>query len=109
MSKVGEVRWRLLWEQLTQIYRQVEHQESETLPDGLLPDRNGEILLRLAGSALTLLEWHTIDTNGRCRAPACTRRGWVPWRRRGSCHVFGTVQFWVQQPLAIVKKAGRQW
>ena len=108
MSKIDEVRWRLLCERLAQVYQQAQRQESETPPDGP-PDGNAEILLRLAGAALTLLEWHAIDAKGRCRARVCTRRRWVPWRRRGRCHVFVTVQFWVLQPLAIVKKTGRRY
>lgn len=109
MSKIDEVQWRLLCERLAQEYQQAQRQESGTLPNGLLPDGNAEILLRLAGTALTLLEWHAIDAKGRCRARVCMRRRWVPWRRRGRCHVFVTVQFWILQPLAVVKKVGRRY
>lgn len=107
MSNVHEVRWKLLREQLAQVYRQAQVQESETLPEGLFPDKNVEMLLRLAGASLTLLDWHAIDAKGRCRARSCACRRWIPWRRR-PCQVFGTIQFWIRQPLTIVQKAGRQ-
>ncbi|HEY2766399.1 MAG TPA: hypothetical protein VGJ13_20665 [Pseudonocardiaceae bacterium] len=109
MSNVHEVRWRLLWEQLVQVYQQAQRQESETLPDGLLPEGNVEILLRLAGAALALLEWHALDGNSRCQVWGCSRRRWVPWRKRRTCQVFVTVQFWMRQPLWIVQKTGRDW
>lgn len=107
MSNVQEVRWKLLREQLTQVYRQAQRQECETVPDGLFPDKNVEMLLRLAGAALALLDWHTVDAKGRCRTRACAGRRWAPWAR-GPCQVFGTVQFWVRQPLTIVQKTRAQ-
>ena len=56
MRNVHEMRWQLLREQLTQVYCRAQRRESETLPDGLLPDKNVEMPLRLAGAALTLLD-----------------------------------------------------
>ncbi|MGH3932441.1 MAG: hypothetical protein ACRDTF_20980 [Pseudonocardiaceae bacterium] len=99
MSNVDEMRWRLLQERLEKIYRQ----ESTTLPD-----RNGEILLRLTGATLALLEFHTIDDKGRCRVRRCAWARWVPWRTRRICPVFATVHFWMEQPLWIVQKTGRK-
>lgn len=107
MSNVDEVRWRLLWERLEEIYREAQRRESGTRPDGLLPDRNAEILLRLAGAALALLEWHAVDGKGRCRTRGCSRHRWMPWRKRRICPVFATVQFWMEQPLRIVQQAGK--
>lgn len=106
MSNVDEMRWRLLQERLGKIYRQV--QESAKLPAGTLPNQNVEILLRLAGATLALLEWHTIDGKGRCRVRSCARTRWVPWRTRQTCQVFSTVHFWMEQPLKIAQKSGRK-
>ncbi|MGH3772963.1 MAG: hypothetical protein ACRDRW_16490 [Pseudonocardiaceae bacterium] len=80
MSNIHEVRWRLLREQLGEVYRQAQRQhESVTPPDGSLPpDSNVEILLRLAGATLTILEWHGIAGLGRCRMRACSRWRWIP-------------------------------
>lgn len=108
MSNVGEVRWRLLCEQLAQVYRQADLLECETLPAGLPPERNAEILLRLAGAALTLLDSHAVDGKGRCRARMCARRSCTLWRGR-RCQVFVTIHFWIQQPLGVVKKASGRW
>lgn len=107
MSNVHQMRWKLLREQLTQVYRRAQRQEDETLSEGLIPDKNAEILLRLAGAALTLLDWHAIDAKGRCQTRACAGRRRLPWRR-GTCQVFGTIQFWIRQPLTIVQKTARQ-
>jgi len=101
------MRWRLLLQRLTKIYQQAEQQESATLPEGALPARHIEILLRLAGAGLALLEWHTINGKGHCRVRGCARPRWVPWRRRRTCPVFAMVHFWMEQPLRIVQKAGR--
>jgi len=109
MSNVDEMRWRLLRERLGKIYRQVQVHESAKLPASPIPDRNVEILLRLAGATLALLEWHTIDGKGRCRVRSCARAQWVPWRTRRTCQVFSTVHFWMEQPLRIVQKLGRKW
>ncbi|MCA1705765.1 MAG: hypothetical protein LC808_21875 [Actinobacteria bacterium] len=109
MSHVNETRWRLLRERLGKTYRQAHDQELATLPEGLPPDPNVEILLRLTGAMLTLLEWHAINGKGRCRVRTCARRRWLPWRRHRTCPVFATVQFWMEQPLRIVQKAGGKW
>ena|ERR1051326_245831 len=109
MSHVDETRWRLLRERLGETYRQAQHQESATLPEGPSPDRNVEILLRLTGAVLTLLEWHSIDSKGRCRVHTCARRRWIPWRKQPPCPVFATVHFWMEQPLRIVQKTGGKW
>lgn len=98
MSNVDEMRCRLLRERLEKIYRQAQRQELE----GLLPDRAVEVLLRLAGATLALLEWHTINGKGKCRVRRCGRA-------RRTCPVFATMHFWMEQPLGIVQKAGRQW
>ncbi len=102
MSNVDEMRWRLLRERLEKIYRQAQRQESATFPEGLLPDRNIEILLRLAGVILSLLEWHAINGKGKCRVRRCSRA-------RRTCPVFATVHFWMEQPLRIVQKVGSKW
>lgn len=109
MTKVHEVQWRLLWERLRKLFRQAQQQKDQTLPDGALVDPNAEPVLRLAGAAMTLLEWHTTDATGRCRVPGCARRRWRPWRERRPCRVFLTVQFWMEQPLDMVEKAAREW
>jgi len=62
-----------------------QQQESATMPEGILPDQNVEILLRLAGATLALLEWHTINDKGKCRLRRCIRARWVPWRPRRTC------------------------
>ncbi|MGH3718025.1 MAG: hypothetical protein ACRDRI_04130 [Pseudonocardiaceae bacterium] len=109
MNHVHEVRWRLLREQLETVYRQAQRQQESVTPlDGRLPpDVSVEILLRLAGATLTILEWHGIAGLGRCRMRACSRWRWIPWWSRRACQVFVTVQFWVEQPLWLVKKVGR--
>ena len=101
------MRWRLLVQRLAKIYQQAEQQESATLPEGALPARHIEILLRLAGAALTLLEWHTLNDKGHCRVRGCARLRWIPWRKRRTCPVFAMVHFWMEQPLRIVQKSGR--
>ncbi|MGH3923676.1 MAG: hypothetical protein ACRDTF_22910 [Pseudonocardiaceae bacterium] len=109
MSNVEEVRWRLLGEQVGKVYRAVQSQAPEPLPEGSPPDQNTEILLRMAGAVLALLDWHAIDSKGRCWARGCARRRWLPWRKRRTCHVFATVHFWMRQPLSIVQKTGENW
>lgn len=109
MSNLDEVHWRLLRERLTQVFRQELDRRVATLPDGVPPDEQDDILLRLAGAVVALLEWHAMDGNGRCRVRRCTRRRWVPWRRRRTCQIFRTVQFWIEQPIRIVEKLGRKW
>ncbi|MGH3797384.1 MAG: hypothetical protein ACRDSP_21140 [Pseudonocardiaceae bacterium] len=95
MSNVDEVRWRLLWERLRKVFRAAQGQHTQTLPDGILTDEKVETLLRLSGAVLALLEWHAMDAKGRCRVRGCARRRWVPWRKRRTCQMFVTVQFWV--------------
>lgn len=85
----------------------VSHETQQRMSVGLLPDSNAEILLRLTGLALTLLERHTTDAQGRCLVPGCSRRRGIPWRRARTCQIFVTTQFWLEQPLAIVQKAVR--
>ncbi|MGH3904763.1 MAG: hypothetical protein ACRDTE_11315 [Pseudonocardiaceae bacterium] len=109
MSKVGEVQWRLLWEQVGKVYRAAQSRGSETLPEGLFPDPNAEILLRLAGAVLALLDRHAVNAKGRCPVRGCARRCWAPWRKRRACRLFVTVHFWMREPLWIVKKVGKDW
>jgi len=109
VSNVDEVHWRLLRERLIQIFRQELDQLVATFPDGVPPDAQDDILLRLTGVVVALLEWHTMNENGRCRVRRCTRRRWVPWRRRHTCQIFRTVQFWIEHPVWIVEKMGRKW
>ncbi|MGH3941344.1 MAG: hypothetical protein ACRDTG_22490 [Pseudonocardiaceae bacterium] len=106
MSNVEEVRWRLLRERVGKVYRAMQNRAAETLPEGAPPDQNVEILLRMAGAVLALLDWHVMDSKGRCRVRGCARRRWLPWRARRTCHMFATVHFWMRQPLLIVQKAG---
>jgi len=96
----------VLWEQVGEIYRAVQSRAAETQPEKAPPDQNTEILLRMAGAVLALLDWHVMDGKGRCRVRGCLRRRWLPWRERRTCHVFATVHFWMRQPLPIVQKAG---
>lgn len=105
MSNVHEVRRRLLQERLSEVYRKVQDQQAERLLSGLLLDENTEMLLRLIGFALTLLERHAMDVKGRCLVPGCSPRRWVPWRKWRTCRIFVTAQFWVEQPLGIVQRA----
>lgn len=109
MSNVDEVRWRLLREWLGTVFRAAQGQHAQVLPDGVLPDEKSEALQRLSGAVLALLEWHAMDGKGRCRVRGCSRRRWVPWRKRRTCQIFVTVQFWVGQPLWLVQKVGRKW
>lgn len=109
MSNVEEVRRRLLWEWLIEVFRQALERRAATLPDGLSPDESDETLLRLSGVVMALLEWHVTDGNGRCRVRGCSRRGWAPWRRRRLCRVFSTTRFWTGQPIGIVEQMGRRW
>lgn len=108
VSSVQEVQWQLLRERLREIYRQVQQQECATLPEGLPADRHVEMLLRLVGAMLALLEWHTIDRKGHCRVRRCAS-AWVPWWTRRTCPMFTTVHFWMEQPLRIVQKVGKKW
>ncbi|MGH3940607.1 MAG: hypothetical protein ACRDTG_18620 [Pseudonocardiaceae bacterium] len=109
MSKVDEVRWRLLTERLIQVFQRELDRRAATPPDGVRTDEPDDILLRLAGAVVMLLEWHAMEGNGRCRVRGCTRRRWVPWRRRRTCPIFRTVQFWIGQPIRILAKIGREW
>ncbi|MGQ0776255.1 MAG: hypothetical protein ACT4NY_17815 [Pseudonocardiales bacterium] len=109
MSNVEEVRWRLLVEDVGKVYRVVRSRAAETLPEGSPPDQNVEILLRLAGAVLALLDWHAMDGKGRCRVPGCARWRWLPWRKRRTCQVFVMVHFWMRQPPSIVQKTGESW
>lgn len=107
MSNVNMMRWRLLRERLLEISQQAQRQRFTALPANPLSERDVETIIRLAGATLTLLEWHTINGRGRCRARRCTRARWVPWRRRRICPVFATVHFWMEQPLGILRKAAK--
>ncbi|MGH3906461.1 MAG: hypothetical protein ACRDTE_20115 [Pseudonocardiaceae bacterium] len=109
MSSLHEVRWRLLWERLVKVYGEGQQHEAETLPHGLAPDDNAELLARLAGTTLALLERHAMDGKGRCRVRGCSQTRWWWLRKRQTCQRFVTVQFWLGQPLEIVQKVGRQW
>lgn len=104
MSSVHELRWRLILERLRQVYRKAQDQQAQRLLKGLCPDENEEMLLRLAGLALTLLERHAMDAKGRCLVPGCSPRRRVPWRKWRTCRIFVTAQFWVGQPLRIVQR-----
>jgi hypothetical protein len=108
-ENVLDVRWRLLRDQLETVYREAQRQqESVTLPDvSLHRDLNVEILLRLAGATLTLLDWPGIAGLGRCRMRACSRWRWTLWHKQRFCQVFVTVDFWLEQPLWLVKKMGQ--
>ena len=109
MSSVQELRWRLLWERLIKVYGEVQRHEAQTLPLGLAPDDNAELLMRLTGAALAFLEWHSVDGKGRCRVRGCSRPPW-PWlRKRRTCQIRVIIQFWVVQPVEIVEKVGRKW
>lgn len=83
----------------------VAHEAQRRVSAGRSPDSNAEMLLRLASLALTLLERHTTDVQGRCLVPGCSRRRGVPWRKSRTCQIFVTVQFWMEQPLRIVQQA----
>jgi hypothetical protein len=109
VSNVDEVRWRLLREWLIQVFRQELDRRAATLPDGVSPDEQDETPLRLAGAVVALLELHAMNRNGRCRARRCIRNRWVPWRRRRTCPIVWTVQFWIEQPIRILEKMGRKW
>lgn len=109
VTKVHEVQWRLLWERLRNSFRQTQWQKGQALPDGAPPEADAELLLRMAGATMTLLEWHTTDAKGRCRVRGCARRRWMPWRERRPCRVFLTVQFWMEQPLDMVEKTASEW
>lgn len=109
MSNVDEVRWRLLREQVTEVLRQVSDRRSAALSGAAPADEQDEILLRLAATAVALLESHPLNEKGHCRMRGCTRRRWLPWRRRRTCPIFGTVHFCLSQPVWIVEKAARSW
>lgn len=102
---VHEVRGRLLQQRL----RKVTHEAQGQLSGRLSSDSNAEMLLRLAGLTLTLLERHTTDAQGQCRVRGCSRRRGPVWRKSQPCQIFVTVQFWVEQPLRILQKLERRW
>jgi hypothetical protein len=105
VSNVHETRRRLLQKRLREVYRKVQDQQAERLLNGLLLDENTEMLMRLIGFALMLLERHAMDVKGRCLVPGCSLQRRVPWPKWQTCRIFVTAQFWVEQPLGIVQQA----
>jgi hypothetical protein len=99
VSNVDETQWRLLREWLGRTYQQAQEQASATMPEGMLPDQNVEILLRLAGATLALLDWHTINGKGECLLRTCCRARWVPARQRRTCLAVSMIYFWMERPL----------
>ena len=108
VSNVDEMQWRLLRERLKTVYRQTEQQASATMPEGMLPDQNVEILLRLAGATLALLHWRSINDKGECRLSICGRARWRQSRQQRTCLVVSMIYFWMEQPLRIVKNESRR-
>lgn len=96
-------------ERLKKIYRQTEQQASATMPGGMLPDQNVEILLRLAGATLALLHWHSINDKGKCRLSICGRARWRQSRQQRTCLVVSMIYSWMEQPLRIVKNEGGRY
>jgi hypothetical protein len=104
VSNIEEMQWHLLRERLKKIYRQAQQQTSATMPGGMPPDQNVEMLLRLAGAALALLDCHTINDKGECLLRRYGQARWVPSRKRRTCLVISMIYYWMEQPLRIVKR-----
>ena len=104
MSNVDEMQWRLLRERLKKIYRQAQQQASAAMAEGMLPDQNVEMLLRLAGATLALLDWHTINDKGECRLSICGQAQWRQSRQQRACLVVSMIYFWMEQPPRTVEK-----
>jgi hypothetical protein len=98
----------MLREHLGKVFREARQPGASAPPESPLPAKNAEMLLRLSGAALALLDWHALDSGGRCRVRRCTRHRYLPWRKRRICPVFATVQFWMEQPLGILAKATKE-
>jgi hypothetical protein len=101
------MQWRLLRERLKKIYRQAQQQASATMAEDMLPDQNVEMLLRLAGATLALLDWHTINDKGECWLRICGRARWGQLRQQRTCLVVSMIYFWMEQPLRMVQWGAR--
>ena len=107
MSNVDEVQWCLARERIGRIYRQAQQQASATISEGMIPEQNVEMLLRLAGATLALLDWHTINDKGECWLRICGRSRWGQLRQQRTCLVVSMIYFWMEQPLRIVQRGAR--
>ncbi|MGH3835778.1 MAG: hypothetical protein ACRDSF_08735 [Pseudonocardiaceae bacterium] len=89
MSKVYEVRHRVLRERLNQIVataKRAPHDEC----------------VRLALLCLALLERHTVNDKGRCRYCRAPREWWR--RRSRQCTVLPIVSLYLEQPREFLNR-----
>jgi hypothetical protein len=105
VSNVHEVRRRVLLERLRETYRKAQYQHAEREHQGLSLDENTEMILRLTGLALTLIEQHSTNGKGHCLVPGCSLQRRVPWRKWRTCQVFVTALFWIEQSIGMLQQA----
>ena len=87
-----EVRWRVLRERVVAVLRQAKSGDTVLFEDEIV---------RLAGGALALLDWHRVDGKGRCRR--CRHSGrWGCLSRKQRCLVYAIFSFYLEQRAEAV-------